>query len=325
MAKKIINNIRLGAFVLAGLVFLVVLLYLIGKNQNMFGSNFILKARFGNVQGLKAGNNVRYGGIDIGTVKKIDILNDTTMEVVMIIDDRMKSIIHKNALASIGTDGLVGNKVVNMLSGRGTSVVVEDGDLLLTRKQVNTDEMLETLDKTNNDISIIAAEMKSAIQRINKSEALWSLLDDKELPKNLKLSVRNIHVATIKANEMVNDLYTIVNNVKNGKGSAGMILTDTTLVYNLNTAIFKIKEVGDSADALLHQITTTVVDIQTGINSGKGPVNALLNDSVMSARINNSLYNIQKGTDGFNQIMEALKHNFLFRGYFRKLEKQPQK
>lgn len=325
MAKKAMNNIKLGAFVLAGLIFLILLLYLIGKNRNMFGSNFILKARFENVQGLKTGNNVRYGGIDVGTVKKVNILNDTMMEVVMTIDDRMKSIIHKNALASIGTDGLVGNKVVNMVSGKQSSDIVEDGDILATKKLIDTDEMLQTLSKTNNDINTIAEEMKTAMQRINSSEALWGLLSDKELPKDVKLSVANIRLATVKASRMVNDLYTIINDVKKGKGSAGVILTDTTLVYNLNEAILKIQNVGDSAGALLNQITTTVAGIKTDINSGKGPVNALLKDSMMSAKINNSLDNIQKGTDGFNQSMEAIKHSFLFRGYFRRLEKKLQK
>ncbi|MEO8961025.1 MAG: MlaD family protein [Ginsengibacter sp.] len=325
MAKKAMNNVKLGAFVLAGLIFLVVLLYMIGRNRNMFGSNFILTARFENVQGLKAGNNVRYGGIDVGTVKKINILNDTMMEVVMTINDKMRSIVHKNALASIGTDGLVGNKVVNMVSGKQPSAVVEDGDVLAAKSLSDMDEMLETLDKTNNDINIIAGEMKTAMQRVNNSDALWGLLEDKELPRQLKASVANIRLATLKANTMVNDLNAIVHDVKSGKGSAGVILTDTTLVYNLNTAILKMKTIGDSADALLNEITTTVAGIKTDINSGKGPVNALLKDSIMTDKISNTLDNIQKGTDGFNETMEALKHSFLFRGAFRKLERQKQK
>ena len=319
------NNVKLGAFVLAGLVFLVVLLYMIGRNQNMFGSNFILIAHFENVQGLKAGNNVRYGGIDVGTVKKINILNDTMMEVVMTIDEKMKSIIHKNALASIGTDGLVGNKVVNMVSAKQPSSPVEDGDIIATKSLSDMDEMLETLDKTNNDINIIAGEMKTAMQRVNNSDALWGLLEDKELPRQLKASVANIRLATLKANTMVNDLNTIVHDVKSGKGSAGVILTDTTLVHNLNVAILKMKTIGDSADALLHEITTTVSGIKTDINSGKGPVSALLKDSVMTAKISNTLDNIQEGTDGFNETMEALKHSFLLRGAFRKLDRQKQK
>ncbi len=325
MAKKAMNNVKLGAFVLAGLVFLVVLLYMIGRNQNMFGSNFILIAHFENVQGLKAGNNVRYGGIDVGTVKKINILNDTMMEVVMTIDEKMKSIIHKNALASIGTDGLVGNKVVNMVSAKQPSAPVEDGDIIATKSLSDMDEMLETLDKTNNDINIIAGEMKTAMQRVNNSDALWGLLEDKELPQQLKASVANIRLATLKANSMVNDLNSIVHDVKSGKGSAGVILTDTTLVYNLNTAILKMKTIGDSADALLHEITTTVSGIKTDINSGKGPVSAMLKDSVMTAKISSTLDNIQEGTDGFNETMEALRHSFLLRGAFRKLDKQKEK
>ncbi len=325
MAKKAMNNVKLGAFVLAGLVFLVVLLYMIGRNRNIFGSNFILIAKFENVQGLKAGNNVRYGGIDVGTVKKINILNDTMMEVVMTIDEKMKSIIHKNALASIGTDGLVGNKVVNMVSGKQPSTPVQDGDVLAAKSLSDMDEMLETLDKTNNDINIIAAEMKTAMQRVNSSDALWGLLEDKELPQQLKASVANIRLATLKANTMVNDLNSIVHDVKSGKGSAGVILTDTMLVYNLNTAILKMKTIGDSADALLHEITATVSGIKTDINSGKGPVSALLKDSVMTAKISSTLDNIQEGTDGFNETMNALRHSFLLRGAFRKLDKQKQK
>ena len=325
MAKKAMNNVKLGAFVLAGLVFLVVLLYMIGRNSNMFGSNFTLTAQFENVQGLKTGNNVRYGGIDIGTVKNINILNDTLMEVVMTIDDKMKSIIHKNALASIGTDGLVGNKIVNIVSVKGSSTLVGDGDIMATKSLTDMDEMLQTLDKTNNDINIIAGEMKTAMQRINSSDALWGLLSDKELPQQLKSSVANIRLATIKANSMVNDLNMIVHDVKSGKGSAGVILTDTILVHNLNAAILKIKTVGDSADALLNEIITTVAGIKMDINSGKGPVSALLKDSVMTAKISTTLDNIKEGTDGFNETMEALKHTFLLRGAFRKLERQKQK
>ncbi len=79
MAKRVVNNVKLGIFVLGGLLFLVFLLYMIGKNRNMFGNTYVLKARFENVSGLVAGNNVRFSGIQAGTVKKVKILNDTTL------------------------------------------------------------------------------------------------------------------------------------------------------------------------------------------------------------------------------------------------------
>jgi len=322
MAKRTINNAKLGAFVLSGLFCLILILYLIGKNRNMFGSNYILKARFENVQGLKAGNNVRYAGIDAGTVKKINIVNDTLMEVTMIIDDKLKSIIHKNAIVSIGTDGLVGNKVMNITAVKQTSAIAENGDILISKKPLDTDEMLRKLEVTNNDIGIIAEELKLTTQRLNNSSTLWTILNDKELPQNIRLSAGNIRQATVKAKDMVNDLYIIVNGMKMGKGSIGVILNDTSFAYNLNEAITKIKSVGDEADSLSKQIGGTISGIQSDINSGRGTINALLKDSLLALKINKSLDNIQQGTDGFNQNMEAIKHSFLFRGYFRKLERQ---
>lgn len=325
MSKKVLNNVKLGVFVLAGLFFLIFLLYMIGNNHSLFGSNFALKAKFENVQGLKPGNNVRYAGIDIGTVKNITILNDTTLEVVMTIDNKMKSFIHKNALVSIGTDGFVGNKVVNIESSKQASDLAVDGDILPAKIPVNTDEIIQTLSKTNDDISIIAEELKSTVQRFNRSEALWNILNDEELPRRLRRSVENTRLATAKAYDVVNELYAIVSDVKNGKGTAGAILSDTSLAYNLNQAIFKIQEIGDSADALLLNATNVIDGIQTDINKGDGPLNALLKDSSMSVKIDDSLDNIQEATDRFNESMEALKHNFLFRRYFRKLEKQEKK
>jgi phospholipid/cholesterol/gamma-HCH transport system substrate-binding protein len=324
MAKQRLNNLKLGVFVLAGLLALILLLYMIGKNRSVFGSNFILKARFENVQGLKPGNNVRYAGINAGTVKRINILNDTLIEVVMTIDDNMKSIIRRNAIASIGTDGLVGNKVVNIVAVKQLSPLASDGDILPSKKTVDTDEMLRTLYKTNNDVGAIAENLKTTIGRLNNSNALWALLNEKGLPQNLQVSAANIRQATAKANDMVNDLYAVVNNVKAGKGSLGKILTDTSFADNLNTAVAKIKLVGDEADSLATQISKAVSDIQHEINDGKGTVNALLKDSLMVIKLNKSLDNIRNGTDGFNQNMEAIKHSFLFRGYFRKQARQKQ-
>jgi len=325
MEKRRINNVKLGAFVMAGLVFLILLLYLIGKNSNLFGNTYVLKARFENVQGLIAGNNVRFSGIQAGTVKKVKILNDTVIEVTMIIETKMLSIIRKNALASIGSDGLVGNKLVNIVPQKQHAALAVEGDIIASKKAISTDDILQTLHKTNNDVAEIAAGLKTTVHRINNSTALWNLLSDEALPHSLRVSVANIRVATGKAGHMVNSLDAIITDVKNGKGSVGSLLKDTSFAKNLNEAIIKIQSVGDEADALAVEVNKLVVGIRNDVNTGKGPVNALLNDSMMVIKLNTSLDNIQKGTDGFNQNMEALKHNFLLRGYFRKLEKQKSK
>ncbi|MBK8496114.1 MAG: MCE family protein [Chitinophagaceae bacterium] len=322
MAKRLVNNVKLGTFVLGGLLFLVLLLYMIGRNSNLFGKTYVLKARFENIQGVVAGNNVRFSGIHAGTVQKVKILSDTVIEVTMIIETKMKSIIRKTALVSIGTDGLVGNKVVNIVPSHEPGEFAVAGDILPVKKAIATDDMLQTLYKTNNDVAVIAADLKTTVQRINNSSALWGLLNDDAIPRELRAAVANIRSATGKAGNMVNNLDAIVTDVRNGKGSMGALLTDTTFAKNLNEAVLKIRTVGDEAEALAVEINKIVAGIQQDVNTGKGPVNALLKDSTMVIKLNASLENIQKGTDNFNQNMEALKHNILFRGYFRKQEKQ---
>ncbi|MBZ5855594.1 MlaD family protein [Flavihumibacter profundi] len=325
MAKRLMDNAKLGIFVVSGLLFLVLLLYMIGKNRNLFGSTYELKVKFENVQGLMTGNNVRVSGIEAGTVKKINILNDTTIEVTLLIEKRMQTIIRRNAIVSIGTEGLVGNKVVNIVPSREPANLAVEGDFLSSQKNVDTYEMIQTLSKTNNDVAEIATGLKTTIQKINSSSGLWALLNDSTIPKNLRISVANIKVATGKAAGMANSLNELVSDVKSGKGSLGEILKDTGIAYNLNEAILKINKVGSEADSLAREVSELIDGVKQDINSGKGTVNLILRDSVAAAKLSVSLDNIQKGTDGFNQNMEALKHSFLLSGYFRKQEKKKQK
>jgi phospholipid/cholesterol/gamma-HCH transport system substrate-binding protein len=136
MAKTTNNLVKLGIFVISGILILIMALFLIGRNQNLIGSHYSLKTHFTNVGGLRTGNNVRYAGIEVGTVKTIDIINDTTVEVTMLIGRKMKTVIRKNALASLGADGLMGNKVVNIVPITGDADLAVDGDLLVSRRSV---------------------------------------------------------------------------------------------------------------------------------------------------------------------------------------------
>jgi phospholipid/cholesterol/gamma-HCH transport system substrate-binding protein len=240
----------------------------------------------------------------------------------MLIVTKMKTIIRKNAVVSITTDGLVGNKVVNIAPSKQPAALAVEGDYLVSKKAVDTDDMLQTLYKTNNDVSVIASGLKSTIERLNNSSALWEILNDKSIPRDLRMAFANLRMATGKAGNMVDNFNSIVTDVKNGKGSVGALLTDTSFAVNLNEAVLKIRAVGEEADQLAAEISKVIAGIDQDLNNGSGTANALLKDSLMVIKLNASLDNIQKGTDGFNHNMEALKHNFLFRGYFRKQEKQ---
>lgn len=307
---------------ITGLLFLILLLYMIGKNENLFGSTFRLRAQFGNVQGLTSGNNIRYAGIQVGTVKKVRILNDTLIEVVMLIETKMKDYIRKNAVVSIGTDGLMGNHVLNITPVAGTADLVGENDILPVKKMESMNDMMQTLAKTNEDVAIIASQLKNTVLRINSSTAVWEILDDKTVPRNIRSSLINVRSSTAKASRLIGDLQLVLSDIRDGKGSLGAIITDSTFALNLQKALLHISQVSSDADTLAITINNLTRQVHADLDKGGGAASVLLKDSVLAGNMRESLLNIRQGTDGFNEIMEAMKHSFLFRGYFRKLEKQ---
>lgn len=316
---------KLGLFVLAGLFVLILTLYLIGKSQNLFGSNVALKARFRNVSGLMSGSNILFSGIQVGTVNKIRIIDDTTIEVGFLVDKQMLSYIHQNARVSIGTEGLMGNKIVNILPANGSAPPVREGDLLPASQAASADEMLQTLDKTNNNIADISEDLKSSVHQLRESKALWGILNDSSLAINMKVSLENISRASANVNGVTQDLHAMISDVKNGKGSVGALLRDTAFSANLEETLAKLKRVGDKAAGLGDELDQMAVAIRGDIDHGSGTVHALLKDSSLAMKLNTTMDNVQRGTESFSQDMEALKHNFLLRGYFRKLDKQRKK
>lgn len=318
------NNIKLGVFVLAGLALTITGFYLIGKNRSLFGSNFELKARFSNLNGLMKGNNVLYSGIQAGTVKSIRIVNDTTIQISMLIDEDLKPFIHKNALVSIGTEGLMGNKVVQITPGQGKAIAVVPGDILNARKSIIIDEMFQTLARTNENILHISEVLKVAVMQVNNSE-IWKLLEDKETAVQLRSTLTNINKASIAANKIAMGINDIVDRTREGKGGAGTILTDTAFASELKNVMTKLSLSGNQAERLTGQLGNMIKTLNSDINTGPGLLNSLLKDTLMMKTLHSSFINIEKGTDGFNQNMEALKHSFLLRGYFRKLEKEKKK
>lgn len=324
MVRQGINNVKLGVFVLAGLLALVLSFYLIGKNQHLFGSDFVIKARFKNLNGLMEGNNVLYAGIQAGTVKKITLLNDTTIEVTLLIDQQIKGHIHRLAVASISTEGLMGNKIVNISPAKTPGPLVSAGDQLQVQQAVSTDQMLQTLSRTNDNIAGISDALKLSVLRINQSK-LMALLDDPEIGSGLKTALRNVNNTAAQASRLSSNLNELVGGIKQGRGIAGTLLSDSVAARNLREAVAGLQTTAAQAAQFTRRLDDLAADLDQSMNIGKGTLHLLLKDSLAAQNIKRSLENVEHGTDGFNQNMEALKHNFLFRGYFKdKAKKQQQ-
>ncbi len=216
------QKVRTGVFTITGLVLLVGAIFLIGKNKNMFGETFHIYGTFKNVGGLQVGNNVRFVGINVGTIESIHIISDTLARVDMIIKDKAHPFIKSDAVASIGSDGLMGDKLITISSTSANAVIIKDGG------------QIQTMDPTD----------------------------------------------------------------------FGQVMA-------------KVGHIADNAEVIAEQLA----GIATQINAGKGSIGALLYSDKVAKNLEGSVDNLKQGTAGFSQNMDALKHNFLLKGYYKKKAK----
>ena len=308
------NHVRLGLFVVMGLGLLLVLLFLLGRQQNLFSRSLVVQADFRNVSGLLTGNNVRLGGIPVGTVRKIHIRNDSTVRVEMSLNRDVRPYVRKNALATIGTDGLVGNTIINLTAQPGPAAPVDPGDLLATRKSVGIDAILSTLQVSNTNLVGVTQNLRDITGKLKGSAALWKLLNDEELIGNVRHSLHNVEAATGRLSVASQDVVLLTRGVRQGRGPLGYLLTDRALAGQLGHA-------GRQLAAASDTLAGTMASLQQQVRS-PGPVHTLLTDSAFSRQLRQSMQHVEQGTRGFSQSMEALQHNFLLRGYFRRQEKK---
>jgi phospholipid/cholesterol/gamma-HCH transport system substrate-binding protein len=315
------QKVRLGIFVIIGTLLFVTAVYFIGQRQNMFEKTFTLSAYFQNVNGLQKGNNVRYSGIDIGTVKDISMLNDSIIKVEMAIEEKIITHIKTDAIAAIGSDGLVGNMIINIVPGKKSSApVIKNGDTIESYSKIGADDILSTLGSSTENIAILSSDLlKITNAMIEGKGTIGVLLNDTIMAKDLSQSVTNLKNASYTATRSIKELNTILADIKTNDDTVlGLLINDTLSGQKLKTVVANLEASSIEIENLVNNANTVVTDIQ----SNEGALNYVLNDTTLVNSLKSTLKNINEGTDKFNQNMEALKHNFLTRGYFRKLERQ---
>ncbi|URM36403.1 MlaD family protein [Flavobacterium anhuiense] len=214
---------KLGMFVTIGLLLFIMAVYFIGKQQNLFGSTFHITSQFKTVSGLEVGNNVRFSGINVGTVEQIQLKNDSTVVVVLVMKEEVRKFIKTDATASIGSDGLMGDKVLTISPDTKSKKVIEDNGQIASVDGIEMQDLMKSVKKSVDNVGIISEEL----------------------------------------------------------------------------AIFS-----------------------HSMNNGNGALARLVKDDKMANSVSNTLSNLETGTKGFSENMEAAKSNFLFRGYFKKKEKE---
>jgi len=319
MKKSNTQKINLGLFVIISTLILIAALYFIGNRQNLFKKTFKIHAVFNNVIGLQLGNNVRYSGINVGTVKKITMINDTTICVDMLIEEKILKHLKKNAIATIGSDGLVGSMIINIIPRKSASSLIANGDTIKSYSKISTNDMLTTLNTTNQNAAILTADLLKITTAINRGEGtLGLLINDAEMAADFKQTIRHLKTVSSRASKTIDELNKIIASIKYDKSVAAVLLSDSIYADKMKSVITNLEKSSIEIDTILTNINEVVLAVQ----KGKGPLNYMVNDTILIKDIDAIVKNIKAGSLRLNEDLEALKHNIFFRGYFKKLEKE---
>ncbi|MEQ8926995.1 MAG: MlaD family protein [Fulvivirga sp.] len=317
MDKDTTTKIKLGIFVMTGLAILIIGIYSIGNRQNLFSKNFRLHANFKQVNGLQPGNNVRFSGINVGTVEDISIMDDSTIRVVMVIKEQVQEFIKKDAIATIGSDGLMGNMLVNIDPGNSQKPTVEDGDMIVSYEKIKTDDIINTLNSSNENLALLIEELLAITQGVNRGKgAVGVLMKDSLLAQDLKVTLKNIHLTAANAASVTNEFHAMVDGWKKGEGLVNTLLMDTTYTGRIAHAVENIEKSTEELYQTSQQLNQLLEQ------KDQNAINTILRDSTFNADLQQSMEKVKTGTAKFDESMEALQHHWLLKGYFKKLEKE---
>ena len=311
------DPIRLGLFVLAGTAVLVVGLYLLGSKRDLFRRTIQVEAVFQQVGGLRPGNNVRYMGINVGTVERIEILNDTAVRVLLSIREADSEHIRADAVATVGTDGLMGNRLVNLSPGDGSGQPIHEGVRLPSSVPLDTDMMLRTLDRTNANLAVITDEVRVLTGKLNQPGNAVDLLTDTVLAADLSAALVELRAAAENARTATAGIDALMGDVRSGKGALGALVSDPASEQQVRALLGNLQHVSDSLQALTNGLGSFARDL----NSTSGLAHSLLTDTALAGDVRRTISRLDTGTLLLNEDLRALQRNWLFRRYFKEKAK----
>ncbi len=186
-------KIRLGLFVAGGLALFVLAIFIIGKQKNLFNPVFKLTTTFYNISGLQVGNNIRFMGITVGTVDNILITNDSTVKVEMLIRREIKKFIKADCQVAIGSEGLIGDRLIVISQGSNESSIVGENQHLDSQEPVEMDAIMGSVQVTTAYAEIIAKQLAEIMININNGNGtLGRLIQDSTIAHNLDMTILNL-------------------------------------------------------------------------------------------------------------------------------------
>ncbi len=297
MEQKNNKKIAVALFIFSAFALFIAVIFVIGSRENLFTPTFSLKSEFETVIGLKNGSAVRFNGITVGKVDAIDIQATNKVMVIMTLEKSVQYFIKKDSKATVSSEGLVGNKVVEISPGTMGSPSVSDGETIVSVKPIEVQDIMADLKLSAEYASDITKDLSEITSRVNSGEGtLGQLVNNDTLYRSVDATFRNFEAST---------------------GQLNVVFSKISNTSDQITADIK-KLSGE-----VNSITEDIGEIVRKINSSESVLGTLLTDTTFANNIKRVVQNadmttknLENGSFSFSQNMEALKHNFFFKGYF---------
>ena len=321
---KPVQNRRMvivGVFIFLGLAIFMGGILVLGGQRKTFEKTIIISAVFNDVGGLQKGNNVWFSGVKIGTVKKVKVLENSRVEVEMRLEKQAQDIIHRDAKVKIASDGLIGNRIIIIYGGTPTMPTVKSGDNLQTEVPLNSAEMMNTLQESNKNLSQITTDFKVVSKRLaNGDGTVGKLLTDSSMAMQLAATAAQLQLASTNIQLLTANLADYTSKLQRQGSLTNEMVNDTVLFSRLKAASLQIQE----ASANAKDLTRNLQDVSYRLRDSSNLAGVVFQDREAAENLRSTVENLRAGTKKFDEDMEALQHNFLFRGFFRKRAKQQQ-
>jgi len=311
MTKFANRSIKLGLMVAGGLVLFAIAIFYLGSKQDMFSSSVTVKSYFGDVKGLMEGNKVQYSGITVGHVSHIEIVNDTTILVEMSVGKDVQKFIRKDSKVDIGSDGLMGSKIVNINPGSSGAQPIADNDVLLTKQSVDFQDVLEEAESVIKDTKKITQNLQEISRKMNEGDGdIAILLNDDRITTKLNQVGDEILAITSTSGE-------ILNKVNHGEGDLGRLINDSTITMEYMRLMADFDSITSKTDMFAEELN----QYSKQLNSGDGLLYKLAYDSVMAGNIDTTIAKVSNSVDDIVGAANTLEKSWVFNLFSKNKDK----
>lgn len=309
------KNAKLGFFVLISLVLFLTAIFFVGGARDLFNPTIDIHTSFKDVSGLTRGNNVWLSGVRIGTVRRVSIANDSMVSVTLRIREEDRKFINKDARASIGSDGLIGNTIVVIEPGR-SGVPIEEDDVIASITQTGAQDIMNMLETTGQNVLVITEDIQRITKQLNAGEGtLGRLLNSPDLADNLENTMQSLETTSQRTARVSGNLNRMINQLEqNEDGPVHTLMNDTSFSRVYDSLLVNLQTTGRN----INQISQELEQLSNRMNNDENALNVVLSDSTFANDLQRTMNNAAEGSERLNENMEALQSHWLFRGFFRR-------